>query len=80
MVFERRFRFIDAADFGPARPFPQQTREFRKLRGIPRGVDLNVAIIQVAHPPSQPQPARGMLDKIAKPHALHSPTHAIEPR
>ena len=54
VLFHRRFHFLHAPNFGPARPFPQQSGKFGKLRRSSDGVNFHAAVIDVAHPTSQP--------------------------
>ena len=52
VLLDRRFRFIHGAYFRPARPLPQHSGQFGKLRGIAGRVDLHIAIIAIADPAS----------------------------
>lgn len=79
MLFERRFRFVDAADFRPTWALPQQTGELRKLLSFTRSVNFHAAVIQVAHPAGQAQRVCRAFYEIAEADALHLPPYAIEP-
>lgn len=80
MLLERCFRLIHSAHFGPARSLPQQSSQLGKLGGAAGGVNLDVAIVQVARPSRQSDRVGGALDKKAEPDALNAPAHAIESR
>src|SRR5882724_7408668 len=77
-VLHRRFGFIHAADFRPARAFPQQSGELGELFGFADRVDFHAAIIGVSHPARQAQRTGRVLHEVAEAHALHAPAHAIE--
>ncbi len=78
VLLQRRFRFIDGANFGPARAFPQHAGQLGKLRGIAGRVDLDIAIIPIAYPPRQSQRMRGVLHIVTEAHTLHPSPHSIQ--
>ena len=75
VLFHRRFHFLHASNFRPARTFPQESGEFGKLCLSSHGVHLNAPVIDIAHPASETDPRCRLLDEVAKTHSLHLPSH-----
>ena len=78
MLLERGFRFVDPADFGPPRAFPEMTGQLGKLIGIAGRVDFNAAIIQIANVSMDAKRMGGALDKVAKTDALYLAADTIQ--
>ena len=78
MLLDRRFRFVDSADFGPAWAFPQMSGQFGKLIRIAGRIHFDAAIIQIANVSVDTERVGGTLDEVAKTDALHLAADAIK--
>ena len=77
MIFDRRFGFIHAPNFGPTRTLPQKSREFGKLGGSSNCEHFDESVIVIANPAADAQQVGRLLHKVAKPDALHVSSHAV---